>query len=397
MTQAGFRLVTGNNGKDANYVRQVTSGEAVFFTIRSAEYLAIGPGDPSHIAASDGQRLQPQIRRRRQQNRCNRTNQLIMKKSPLLLTLLTALLNFGCGKEDATQVPQDQIIKLTVTTDTNNIKANGQTLITLKAVVPANVTDDFRNITFTSSTGLGTFAGSANGASNVVAVDASGVATTTIKVSTAPGLYYVAAQVGPAAKPYKTPDIPIALHTLTFADKLTFTADNTTPVADGLSIVTLSVTSQFETDATITLATNQGSFLQAPSAATYSMPLDQNGKGTTQLKMGNLITPYVISATFTDKTTASIILNPQPSLPDTIFVDPTALIVDPAGAGRSDKSISGEEQHECEGQPEYTRQLSGLSVEWNGSKERGPIYRSECRGFGSQWYRRRRQLLWRYG
>jgi len=121
------------------------------------------------------------------------------------------------------------------------------------------------------------------------------------------------------------------LRPLAFSDKLTLTADNLQPLADNQTIVNLKVTSDFITDKTIKLTTNLGIFVQSATATQYTLPLDDNGNGSTQLMVSNQALPHIISAAFTDGTAASIILNPQPSKPDTLVVEPSSLLVDTAG------------------------------------------------------------------
>lgn len=237
----------------------------------------------------------------------------------------------GC-KRDVILVSQDQIIKLIVTSDTANLKADGIALINLKVQLPAGFTDDFKIVTFSSSTNLGTFLSSSNSNNNIVAADANGGATTTIKVGTIPGIYYISAQVGIGANIYKTPDIPITLMPLAFKAKLTLSVDNTTPLADNLTIVNLTVTSKYETDKTIKLISNLGNFSQSSTPTQYNLPLDGLGNGTTQFQISNSMQPHTINASFADGTSATVTLNPIISRPDTIFAEPSGLMVDTLGS-----------------------------------------------------------------
>ena len=237
----------------------------------------------------------------------------------------------GC-KADLDQAPQDAIIKLEITSDTANMKADGLTLIKLKATIPADAIEDYRNITFQATPNAGVFQGSATGNTNVVKADNQGVATATFKVGTTPGTYYLAAQTGTGSKLYKTPDIPLVLRTLTFADKLTLTVDNLQPVADNQSLVTLRITSDFVTEKTIKLTTNLGSFISSSTPTQYVLPLDDNGNATTQLQVTNQVLPHIINAVFaTDGASASVTLNPQASKPDTLVAEPSSIKVDTTG------------------------------------------------------------------
>jgi|GEM_PF-1482887 len=255
-----------------------------------------------------------------------------MKQLITCYSILCILLALAGCKADLEQVAQDNIIKLEVTTDTTNLKADGLALIKLKATIPGDALDDYRNITFQASPGAGSFQSSATASTNIIKVDNQGIATATFKVSTAPGTYYFAAQTGTGAKLYKTPDIPFVLRPLSFTDKLTLRADNMQPLADNQTLVTLMVTSDFVTDKTIKLTTNLGSFVASSTPTQYSLPLDDNGNGTTQLMVTNQVLPHIINASFADNTSASITLNPVPSRPDTLVAEPSSAKVDTAGA-----------------------------------------------------------------
>lgn len=244
--------------------------------------------------------------------------------------LLSVIIIAGC-KQDTIQVSQDKIIQLLVTSDTTGIKADGQSVISLKATIPGNATEDFRNVTFIASTALGTFAGSASSANNVVRASSDGIAETSIKVGTTPGTFYISAQVGSGAQLYKTKDITITVHPLSFADKLKLSADNLQPVADGESLVTLTVTSHFETEKTIKLTTNLGVFAQSSTLNQYNLPLDDNGNGSTIFQISSQAQPHIITATFTDGTSATITLKPVISRPDTLLVEPSSLLLDTTG------------------------------------------------------------------
>jgi hypothetical protein len=243
-------------------------------------------------------------------------------------------------KQEVVQVPEDEIVKLTIITDTTILKADGLSVINLKAEIPVNATDDFRKVTFLATPALGTFLSSTTGSNNVVMAGTDGVATASIKVSTMPGLYYIAAQVGTGAQVYKTDDQPVILKSFTFADKLSLSADIIQPIADGKTIVNISVSSKYELDKTIKLTANTGSFLQSPTPLQYMLPLDDKGNGVAPFQISNAVLPHIINASFTDNTSAIIIINPLPSRPDTIFAEPDGLTVDPAGAPVSIKTYT---------------------------------------------------------
>jgi len=257
-----------------------------------------------------------------------------MKKKTNNRYLINLLLFLACTFVGCTQnniIPPTQIINLTITSDTANLRADGQATINLKASIPYNADVPYRNITFNASANLGTFAGSTATNANVVPVDVSGNATTSIKVGTTPGIYYISAQVGTGTSVYKTADYAITLHPLAYSDKLTLTADNLQPVADGLTTVNLKITSKFELNNLLKLTTNLGNFTQSSTPLAYSLQPDNQGNATTLFQMTNQVLPHIINAAFPDGTNATLTINPLPSYTDVVFAQPSALLVDSAG------------------------------------------------------------------
>jgi hypothetical protein len=253
---------------------------------------------------------------------------------PLLACMLAGVLN-GCKKEQATQVAQDKIIKLEITSDTAGLKADGLSQIALKATIPANTVAGARNVTFTASAALGSFDDSVGAGSNVVTASADGLATTSLVVGKAPGTYYISAQITNAGVVYKTNDIPITLHPLAISDELTLTADNLSPVADGLSTVNLSVSAKYLTQTSVKLSATLGSFPLSSDPKDLPVILDAKGNGTAIYQMDNQLLPHVIVASFSDGTNVSLTLNPVISLPDNLLVDASSSQYDPAGAAVS--------------------------------------------------------------
>jgi hypothetical protein len=240
-----------------------------------------------------------------------------------------SLLLFGCIKNQ-TPITQDNAVKLTVT-DTAGLKADGTHVITLTAQIPANAADAFKNVTFNLGTGLGTFVGSAATGSSVVTADVKGTAVIAFKVGLLPGKYFVSAQVGTGATLQKTPDIPVVVNALAYSDKIVLTPSTLLPVADGLSLVTFTLATKYETEKSVAVTTNQGSLIGAASPLQLSVPLDDKGNGSFTLMMGNEVLPYAVTAAFTDKVSATVALSPQVSRPDTLIAEPSALKVDTVG------------------------------------------------------------------
>ena len=253
-----------------------------------------------------------------------------MKQLILPAIINCAFLLAGC-KADLDQIPQDELIRLEITSDTTNIKADGLRLIQLKATIPDKATEEFRNVTFQATPNSGLFQGSASGSTNIVRTDNQGIAYATFKVGTTAGTFFLAAQTGTGNKLFKTVDIPFVVRPISFADKLSISADNLQPLADNQTLVTIQVSSDFITEKTVKLTTNLGSFV-ASGSNQYPLPLDDNGNATTQLQVSNQTLPHIISAAFNDGTSAGITLHPQASKPDQIVAEPSSTKVDTAGA-----------------------------------------------------------------
>ncbi|MDB5006268.1 MAG: hypothetical protein JWP45_661 [Mucilaginibacter sp.] len=249
---------------------------------------------------------------------------------PILFAACAALLA-GC-KEDAVQVPQDKIIKLTITSDTADLKADGLSPIRLQATIPANTVDGARNVTFTASAALGTFNGSTGAASNVVTASPDGLASTSLVAGKVPGTYYISAQITNSGIVYKTNDMAITLHPLSISDELSLTADNLSPVADGLSIVNLSVSAKYLTQASVKLTTTLGSFPLSSDPKNFPVILDSKGNGAAVFQMDNQLLPHIIVAAFSDGTNVSVTLNPIISRPDDLLVDASSLLYNTDGS-----------------------------------------------------------------
>jgi len=67
-----------------------------------------------------------------------------------LIAVLSLLFLFSCGKEET--ITNDDIIKLQVG-DTSNIRADNNHILTITALLPANVSDDYKSVTFETTSG----------------------------------------------------------------------------------------------------------------------------------------------------------------------------------------------------------------------------------------------------
>ncbi|MBS1533387.1 MAG: hypothetical protein JSU01_24015 [Bacteroidetes bacterium] len=255
-----------------------------------------------------------------------------VKPSIGILTAIALTIFAGCQKPPV-QIPQSDIIALTLTSDTTHLNADGQRILTVHVQLAQGktVVDDAKAVTISISPNLGTFVGSSGTNSFQVTADSKGEADCSIMVSLTPGTYYIGASTTYNKITYKSADISVVLNPLAFSDKLTFTADNLNPVADGESVVNLTVMSKDEQNPkTLPLSANIGTFVSS-GTATYSLPLDNTGKGTTQFKMSNQVLPHVITAAFPDGTSAIITLNPKPSYPDILVAESNTTKVDTVG------------------------------------------------------------------
>jgi len=252
------------------------------------------------------------------------------QKTLFYCTTMVVML-MGC-KINRDIIPQSQIIKLSLS-DTANLKADGVSSFHLTAIISDSTDIAYRNITFNASAGLGTFASAstATATSIVVGADQSGTAGTSIKVGNTPGIYYVSAQASNGTTVFKTPDYAVTLRPLAYGDKLTITADNLQPVADGLTTINLEIASKFELNNQLKLTANLGSFVQSSAPLSYSIQPDNLGNASTGYQMSNQLLPHIINALFPDGTSATLTINPLPSYADLIYIQPSVLTVDSLG------------------------------------------------------------------
>lgn len=223
---------------------------------------------------------------------------------------------------------QNDLIRLEFESDVNNLRADNQSIIKLKATIPANNTGEIRTVTFIASQGAGQF----KGTGATVVADQGGVARANLEVGGVAGDYYFAAEVKIGDRIYRTADIPVRLNAVPSNDKLSLTVDNPSPQADGFSLVHITVTTKFTKEKTVVLTANTGAFINSSNPQTITLALNQQGTAETDLRISSEVKPHIISATITETPPVSITLFPIISYPEILVVEPSALKIDTTGS-----------------------------------------------------------------
>lgn len=223
---------------------------------------------------------------------------------------------------------QSDLIKLEFESDTANLRADNQSIIKLKATIPPNNSGEIRTVTFIASQGAGQF----KGTGATIVADQDGIARANLEVGGTAGDYFLAAEVKIGERTYRTADLNIKLSPVPLNEKVVITADNYSPLADGFSLVHLTIKTNFTKDKTIVLTTNAGNFIESSDAQSITLPLNQQGIAETNFRIGSEIKPHIISATITETPPATITILPTISYPEVVIVEPSALKIELGGA-----------------------------------------------------------------
>ena len=223
---------------------------------------------------------------------------------------------------------QNDLIRLEFESDITNLRADNQTVIKLKATIPPNNTGETRTVTFIASQGAGQF----KGTGPTVAADQDGIARANFEVGGTSGEYYFAAEVEIGDRTYRTQDIPIRLNAVPTNEKISLTVDNRSPLADGFSLVHITVHTKFTKEKTVTLAANAGTFIQSSNPQSISLQLNQQGIAETDYRISSELKQHVISATITEIPPAIITLSPIISYPEVLLVETSALQIEEGGS-----------------------------------------------------------------
>lgn len=248
------------------------------------------------------------------------------------LFAVLSLLLASCDEPNEAFVSNDAIIKLQAVSNLTNLSADGNTIIQFKAVIPKGNASEIRDIIFTlSDANLGKFMGTSTTNKLTVRANSDGEAIASVKVGVIPGDYFISAEISIAGSTYRSSDISVKLKPITASDKIQLVADNLTPVANGNSLITLSVTSTFSQDKKATLTSNMGSFVNSTDPKSVSLTLDDQGRASVLYRVSNEVVANIITAKLTEGAQATLIINPLVSYTDTVLVDPSALRVDTTG------------------------------------------------------------------
>jgi hypothetical protein len=239
----------------------------------------------------------------------------------------------ACKEEVLEPIAPEEVIFLEVVSDTVGLRADGKSLLHIRSGIAPGAKGSFRTVVFTVSAGLGQFQGISTGTTQSVSVDEKGQAEAIIKVSTLPGTYYITAQIKEGDNVlYTAQEVAVTLSPIPSTQKLTLIADNTQPPADNTTTILLSVTHQFGADKTIKLTTDQGFFVNSSNTKEITLNLDDIGKATTLYRISNRVVNHIIQGTLPSNITTSLVIQPTPSLPDQLILEPSVSVVDTAGS-----------------------------------------------------------------
>ena len=220
-------------------------------------------------------------------------------------------------------VTQDNQIRLVFESDTSSLRADNQSVINLKAIVPPNTSGEPRLVTFIATTELGTF----KGTGATITASADGIAKATIQVGDKPGLYFVAAEVKQGDKTYRTADFPVQLDPVPVSEKLSLETDITKPEADGFSLVHIKAAAKYTKEKTITLTTSLGNFINSTDPKRITLSLNAEGKAETDLQVSNEVKPHIVNAVLGSDAPVVVTIVPTISYPNRVIVEPSSLSV----------------------------------------------------------------------
>jgi hypothetical protein len=224
-----------------------------------------------------------------------------------------------------------EVIQIKLDTTVSVFPANGSIILPLKVMLPADVKEEFKVVSFSVSDAKGgTFVGNESDNANIKA-GSDGIARTYFKIGTVPGSYIISAQVKSGSIVYRANQLKIDLTGFAASDLLVLSAEQQQPPADGLTTFKVFVDSKFPTDKKVKLTTSLGSFLNSTTPKEINIDLDQQGKGFALFKISNELAAHVITGSFTQGAVATIVVNPTVSYPESIYVESTKLYADTSG------------------------------------------------------------------
>jgi hypothetical protein len=249
------------------------------------------------------------------------------QKFTCLLCCLPIL--FPSCKEDVVPINQDHVIKIESESAITSLTADGKTIVSFKATIPANAVDEAKNVTFTITPGLGTFQGTVIDAKNTVPTDVNGIARTGLKLGSTAGTFYISASVTRAGTTYRSQDLAIVLG-VPQSLKLEAAADNLQPEANGFTIVNITATTDDTNEKTLELTTNLGVFTQSTDPLKAQVSFLQ-GKATALIKISNQAVNHIITLTSGLGKTLLLQIHAKASRPELILVEPSASQIDTLG------------------------------------------------------------------
>ena len=253
-----------------------------------------------------------------------------MKKIAFLISSCIVVL-FACKQYQEVEVLPNEVIQIKLDTTVSVFPANGSTVLPLKVMLPADVKEEFKVVTFSVSDAKGgTFVGNESDNANIK-VGSDGIARTYFKIGTVPGSYIISAQVKSGSIVYKANQLKIDLTGFLASDLLAISAEQQQPPADGVTTFKIFIESKYPTDKKVKLNASLGSFLNSTTAKEINVDLDNQGKGFALFKMSNELASHVITGSFAQGAVATIVVNPTVSYPESIYVESTKLYVDTTG------------------------------------------------------------------
>jgi hypothetical protein len=234
-----------------------------------------------------------------------------MKNFFLFGIFIWLVLISGCEKADQEDmvIASNDIIRIEFETDTTKLTADGQTLISFKAVIPADSKEEYKIVTFTSTANLGTFQSTSTENKNIVKAGTDGFAYSSILVSNIPGIYFLSAEISSGDKSYRSKSYALKLVPVTQSKiiSLEFESDTANLKADNQSLIKVKAKvtpSILGTPKSVVFIINEalGTFQGTGGDPRNTVSVNNDGIARATIKSGSIPGKYFVSAQISEGT-----------------------------------------------------------------------------------------------
>jgi hypothetical protein len=245
-----------------------------------------------------------------------------MKKIIVLILFVCVCFFVGCGDENFP--PMNEILQLTFS-DTSEMKADGEHKFHILAKIPGNAKENYRTITFTTNSGKFESSGKETVEKQI---DSEGKAEVTIVVGTDPGTFSVTASIGGAEPKFSVVErfrlLPLATSDILQVE----IAGAANVVADAESIIGVNTTVSNTPVDLVTVTSSKGTFIGS-NKETEESKVDQEGKASFQLQVGQTPGKYFITTSITEGIKQTLEVAVNRAYADSLIIEPSALAVGP--------------------------------------------------------------------